>query len=248
MAYLNPENILFMDVETVPRHATFDDLSDEFKKFWEHKASFIRNPDNLDVATLYERAGIYAEFGKIVCVSTGRLTKTDDKWSITLRSFYGNDERYMLKGLGSELYKLGKIEERQYLCAHNGREFDFPFMCRRMICSNLRIPYVLDPRGKGSRDSRLIDTMELWKFGDYKNFVSLDLLSKLVGVPSSKTPEMDGSRIYEKYYRDNDMNAIVSYCEADVCTLIGVYMKLSGNMDFDLANTPVSQFSAQTSS
>lgn len=220
---IKTEHILFLDVETVPQYRDYDAVPDDKKKFWNHKASLIRKSETDTPETLYERAGIYAEFGKIVCISCGLIR--EGNW--IPKSFFGDDEKKILEDFRNTLLKLETSGKKWYLCAHNGKEFDFPYMARRMVIHGIQVPNILDPRGKWAKDLQLIDTMELWKFGDYKNFTSLDLLADIFGIPSPKD-DMDGSQVYNIYYNEQDLTRIVTYCEKDVKTLCRVFLKLKG--------------------
>lgn len=221
---VNPENILFLDIETVPRFPDYTQLPEEWKPFWDKKANLIRKAEeNLSPAELYERAGIYAEFGKVICISVGYITGGMAP-EVRIKSFCGHDEKNLLTEFASVLDKSPRFT---HLCAHNGKEFDFPYLCRRMLANGVPIPSVLNISGKKPWDVPHFDTMELWKFGDYKSFVSLDLLSAVFGIPTPKD-DMDGSRVYSVYYVEKDLPRIETYCEKDVLTLMRVFYKLHG--------------------
>jgi hypothetical protein len=222
---IKTDYVLFLDVETVPQYPAYSMLPESKKKFWDQKASFLAKSENDTPEILYERAGIYAEFGKIICISCGFIR--DGNW-IT-KSFFGDDEKIILEEFRNALHKLEKSGKKWFLCAHNGKEFDFPYIARRMVIHGISIPGILDPRWKWAKDLQLIDTMELWKFGDYKNFTSLDLLADILGIPSPKD-DMDGSQVYQVYYKEHDLARIVTYCEKDVKTLCRVFLKLKGEM------------------
>ncbi|MCX7743798.1 MAG: ribonuclease H-like domain-containing protein [Flavobacteriales bacterium] len=220
---INTEYVLFLDIETVPQYPDYISVPEEKKKFWKHKASLISKSESDTPETLYERAGIYAEFGKIICISSGFIR--DGK--LQIKSFAGDDEKLLLQEFASVLQKLQNSGKRWYLCAHNGKEFDFPYIARRMIVHSIQVPSILDPRGKWAKDLQLLDTMELWKFGDYKNFTALDLLADIFGIPSPKD-DMDGSQVHSIYYKDGNLQRIVNYCEKDVYTLCKVFLKFKG--------------------
>jgi hypothetical protein len=220
---IKTDYVLFLDVETVPQYPAYSMLPESKKKFWDQKASFLAKSESDTPESLYERAGIYAEFGKIVCISSGFIR--DQK--LHIKSFAGDDEKQLLLDFRDVLQKIQAGGAKWFLCAHNGKEFDFPYIARRMVIHGIPVPGILDPRGKWAKDLQLIDTMELWKFGDYKNFTSLDLLADILGIPSPKD-DMDGSQVCQVYYNEQDLTRIVTYCEKDVKTLCRVFLKFKG--------------------
>lgn len=223
MLPIKPEHILFLDIETVPQYPDYATLPPNWQSLWDKKAALIRRKDDDTPENLYERAGIYAEFGRIVCISVGYI-KSGDMSEVRIKSFAGTDEKALLTEFAA-LFE--KSRQFTHLCAHNGKEFDFPYLCRRMLVNGVAIPGILNISGKKPWEVGHFDTMELWKFGDYKSFVSLDLLSAMFGIPTPKD-DIDGSEVYGVYYRDNDLPRIVAYCEKDVLTLVRVFYKLHG--------------------
>lgn len=218
-----PEQILFLDIETVPQYPDYATVPETWRHLWDKKANLIRRKDEDTPENLYERAGIYAEFGRIVCISVGYIAGNDMP-EVRIKSFAGDDEKALLTEFAGIFEKSGRFA---YLCAHNGKEFDFPYLCRRMLVNGVAIPGILNMAGKKPWEVSHFDTMELWKFGDYKSFVSLDLLSAVFGIPTPKD-DIDGSEVYGVYYRDRDLQRIVAYCEKDVLTLVRVFYKLHG--------------------
>jgi uncharacterized protein YprB with RNaseH-like and TPR domain len=220
-------NILFLDIETVPQASSFAGLPADWQKFWEHKAGYLVKPDSEDTpATLYNRAGIYAEFGKIICISCGIISGSGLDKKISLKSFCGDDEKALLLEFTSMLNRWAS-EPGKYLCAHNGREFDFPYICRRLIVHSIPIPFILNLTGKKPWEVAHLDTMDMWKFGDYKNYTSLSLLAHILGIPTPKD-DIDGSRIYEVYWQHHDLPRIVTYCQKDVVTVAQLYLRMQG--------------------
>ena len=220
-------SILFLDIETVPQHSSFDKLSPEWQELWTRKAAYLMKdkPSETGEST-YGNAGIYAEFGKIICISCGIISKSHDEKKLLLKSFYGDDERLLLQQFCETISKWGSGGEK-YLCAHNGKEFDFPYICRRLIVHHLSIPAILDISGKKKWEVQHLDTMELWKFGDYKNYTSLNLLSHILGIPTPKD-DIDGSMVNAIYWQEHDLERIVRYCQKDVVTVAQVYLRLTG--------------------
>lgn len=211
--------VLFLDIETVPMVQNWSDLTPEFQDLWLKKVE--RQLTETDTAEdfYYQRAGILSEFGKIICISCGIIV--NDKLRLT--SFYGHDEKIVLEGfiemLQSKYFSTGVI-----LCAHNGKEFDFPYMARKMLINGLELPNALNMQGKKPWEIPHLDTMELWKFGDYKHYTSLNLLAAVFGVPTPKD-DIDGSQVASVYYEENDLERIKVYCEKDVLTVAQIFRK-----------------------
>ncbi len=218
------ENILFLDIETVPQFEDFHDMPEGFQELWKKKAGFLLKPDEDQTPSdIYQKAGIYAEFGKIVCISVGNIHQTGNENAFRLKSFYGNDEKKLLIEFSEMVSSFSKNKE-VFLAAHNGKEFDFPYIARRMIINGLRLPYVLQVAGKKPWEVTFIDTLELWKFGDYKNYTSLDLLTYIMGIPSPKD-DIDGSMVADIFYKENNLERIVKYCEKDVLAIAQLFLK-----------------------
>jgi len=220
-------NILFLDIETVSQYRSFDDVPDEWKSLWRHKAeSLLRDKQPATPEEIYSRSAIYAEFGKIICISCGIVSGPPTDRKLSLKSFSGDDERSLLTGFADLLRKWAP-DHSKYLCAHNGKDFDFPYLCRRMIIHGVTIPAVLNISGKKPWEVQHIDTMDLWKFGEYKSFVSLNLLAHTLGIPTPKD-DIDGSQVGEVYWSQRDLPRIVTYCQKDVITVAQVYLRMYG--------------------
>ncbi|NAY91544.1 3'-5' exonuclease [Muricauda sp. JGD-17] len=216
------EHVLFLDIETVPQKPEFSDLDETSQALWEQKSAYQRK-DEMTAAEFYDRAGIWAEFGKIVCISVGFFALKTSQRAFRVTSFYG-DEVKILKQF-KELLMNHFNQAKHLLCAHNGKEFDFPYIARRMIINGLELPYKLDLFGKKPWEVPHLDTMELWKFGDYKHYTSLKLLAHVLGIPSPKE-DMDGSMVKDVFYGEHDLDRIVTYCELDVVTTAQVFLRL----------------------
>lgn len=222
-------NILFLDIETVPQYASYHELPDGWRQLWDTKStSLLKYHEGQSNETLYPRAGIYAEFGKIICISCGVLQGNGDQRKLLLKSFSGDDEKLLLSQFSEMLNKWSNGEQKS-LCAHNGKEFDFPYLCRRMIINGLPIPATLNISGKKPWEVNHFDTMELWKFGDFKNYTSLNLLAHTLGISTPKD-DIDGSMVWEVYWKDKDISRIVTYCQKDVVTVAQVYLKMNNEM------------------
>lgn len=215
------ENILFLDIETVPQYPSYDEVPDETKPYWKHKAERINKDESPE--NLYERAGIYAEFGKIICIGLGYISKKDGNHHVRIKSIHGHDEKQLLIDFFAILEKYFNTEQH-YLCAHNGKEFDFPYIARRAIVHRLPLPTILQTAGCKPWEVRHLDTMELWRFGDYKSYTSLDLLAHIFQIPSPKD-DISGKDVYHVYYQEQDLEKIATYCKKDVLTLVRVYLR-----------------------
>lgn len=221
---MNFNNILFLDIETVSQAETYNHLDNEWKELWDHKAkSFSRGGEAESGEDLYHRAGIYAEFGKIICISCGCIQGSGEEKRLMIKSFSGDNETKLLAEFAQWIQPWCGNSEK-LLCAHNGKEFDYPYLCRRMVINGIEIPEILKISGRKPWEVRHLDTMELWKFGDYKNFTSLKLLAKVLGVPSPKD-DIDGSMVNSVYWIDKDLERIVEYCQKDVITLAQVLLR-----------------------
>ena len=225
------DQIYFVDIETVPQQYNFEDLEEAEKELFAGKFRFqLEQNPNITAADLYsQRGGILAEFNKIVCISVSILFYEQGELKHKVKSFYGDDEKQLLQEFCN---LLESNYQYKYLCAHNGKEFDFPVIGRRLLINGLPIPKILDVRGKKPWETSFIDTMELWKFGDYKHFTSLKLLAHVFGIPSPKD-DIDGSDVARVYYEEKDIERIRIYCEKDTYTLARVFLKMTINQDLD---------------
>ncbi len=220
-------SILFLDIETVPQQPAFGELAEDWKKLWEYKSQYLtRNKEEENAATVYPRAGIYAEFGKIICISCGFLQGSGTEKKLLLKSFSGDDEKLVLAEF-TEMLKKWSAGGSRFLCAHNGKEFDFPYLCRRMIVNNIPVPALLNIAGKKPWEVSHLDTMELWKFGDFKSYTSLNLLAHTLGIPTPKD-DIDGSRVWEVYWKEKNLPRIVTYCQKDVVTVAQILLRMGG--------------------
>ncbi len=216
------EEILFLDIETVPENENFDELDDEKKALWDQKSKYQRK-EEFTAEEFYERAGIWAEFGKIICISVGYFNFKGDVRAFRTTSFHG-DEVKLLKDF-KHLLLTHFNATKHLLCGHNAKEFDFPYIARRMIIHGIELPNKLNLFGKKPWEIPHLDTMELWKFGDYKHFTSLKLLANILGIPSPKQ-DIDGSKVRQVFYEDQDLDRIITYCELDVVTTAQVFLRL----------------------
>ena len=212
-------NVLFLDIETAPLVYSYKDLDPALRPLWDTKFRFntIESPEQQ-----YKKAGIYAEFAKVICISVGIF----NDGTFRVKSFYGDDEKQILKDFAELLSKHYNRKEH-LLCAHNGKEFDFPFICRRMLINGIKLPKILNIAGKKPWEICHMDTMELWKFGDYKNYTSLNLLAAIFGIPTPKG-DMDGSDVARVYWEEKNLERIVTYCQKDVLTVAQLMLRFMG--------------------
>jgi DNA polymerase elongation subunit (family B) len=216
------EDVLFLDIETVPQFPSYSEMPEPLKSFWDKK-SFYLIKENETAESIFPRSGIYAEFGKIICVSAGFIVQHDGSKFFRVKSFYGDNEMDILTGFSVMLNRFG-AKPKASICAHNGKEFDFPYISRRMLVNGIDLPELLDVAGKKPWEVKFLDTMELWKFGDYKHYTSLDLLAKIFNIPSPKD-DIDGSQVAEVYYKQRDVERIAKYCEKDALTVAQLFLR-----------------------
>lgn len=202
-------NLMVLDIETVPQYSTHAEVPDNLKILWDKKTTYQRKEESAE--NFYSSAGIWAEFGKIICISAGIFT-TGKPTALRVKSFSGHDEKDLLQ---SFCKMLTSQPNTLVLCAHNGKEFDFPYLCRRMLINGLMLPSQLEISGKKPWEVNHLDTMELWKFGDHKNFTSLSLLTAIFDIPTPKD-DIDGSMVGDVYWKESGLERIVAYCQKDV--------------------------------
>jgi len=220
------KDILFLDIETVAMTGEHNQLSERFKTQWARKASFLKRQESQNDEDLFhERAGIYAEFGKIIVIAIGKYVDNGNGTSGLKTKYFANDDEKTL--LLEFKAMLDKADPNTKLCAHNGKEFDFPFLSRRMLVNGITLPSLLNLSGKKSWEVPHLDTMEMWKFGDYKHYTSLDLLLALFNIPSSKGL-MDGSKVNEVYYHEKNLKKIAEYCVNDVVAIAQLFLRMKG--------------------
>lgn len=216
-------NLLFLDIETVSQYPDYEKADEKEREYWDKKWKVL-NRNNEDESNGYERAGIYAEFGKIVCISVGYVHSKDSEEHARIKSFASKNEAELLEGF-ARLLEQNYSSYDARLCAHNGKEFDFPYIARRMMINGIKLPKVLDIAGKKPWEVPHLDTMEMWKFGDWKSFTSLDLLTHIFDIPSPKG-DIDGSMVSKVFWQEDDLDRIVKYCQKDVLALIQVFRKM----------------------
>jgi len=224
---LLPEHVLFIDIETVPQYENLASVPENMQKLWTKKAGQI-GKEGESADDLYGRAGIYSEFGKIVCISAGKIFRKEKERAYRVKSYCGDDEKTILLEFSAMLTSF-MANPLHRICAHNGQEFDFPYIARRMLINGLPLPVVLDIAGAKPWELKdvMIDTLQLWKFGDYKHYTSLELLCAIFNIPTPKD-DIDGSQVAGIYYKEFDIQRIARYCEKDTLAIAQLILRFKG--------------------
>ncbi|HRH58705.1 MAG TPA: ribonuclease H-like domain-containing protein [Chitinophagales bacterium] len=222
------DDILFLDIETVPKVADFNTLDAYEQELWEEKRGKHRTDEDTASGFYFNNAGIFAEFGKIICISVGYTTETGMFQEFELKSFYGDDEVRLLNDFIVFLQQQLRKKKGLMLCGHNIREFDVPYICRRLLINNLKLPdYFENLQAKKPWEAGLLDSMDFWKFGDFKNYISLKLLAFCLGIPSPKD-DISGKDVGKVYWNEHGLERIKTYCQKDVLTVAQIVLKLKG--------------------
>ena len=224
MQHIRLENLLLIDIETVSEQPSYEVLTEEWKMLWQEKVQRSL-PEGMSVEEFYpQRAGVMAEFAKVVCISIGYFKKEGGSHSLRVKSFYGDEEKELLADFLSTLRQLESTNNKWSFTGHNIKEFDIPFLCRRLLINGLVIPAILDFQNMKPWETNLIDTFQYWRFGDYKHYTSLKLLAAALKVPSSKD-DIDGSMVGDVYWKDKQLQRIVTYCQKDVVTTSNIVLR-----------------------
>ncbi len=223
---LDLTKILVLDIETVPQFSTYNAMPDRWKELWNKKSALLKKEENQSAEDIYNRAGIYAEFGKIVCISCGFFSHNGNAYQFRIKSFFSDNETSLLKDFCKMIEKYFN-DESSLLCAHNGKEFDYPYISRRCLINGISVPAILDLAGKKPWQVNLLDTLDLWKFGDYKNYTSLDLLAASFDINTPKD-DINGSNVWDVYWNEKNLERIKIYCEKDVITVAQLLLKFRG--------------------
>jgi len=219
--------ILFLDIETVPQHYRWDELDERSAKLFSDKTRFEQERGSKSAEEIYgEKGGILAEFGKIICIGVGSLRNEGDRHGLRATSFHGDDERDVLQRFVDLLDKHYNSDEH-WLCGHNGKEFDFPYIARRCVVHGIKLPKLLNIAGLKPWEVGHLDTMNLWSFGDRKAYTSLALLTHILGIPTPKD-DISGADVARVYYEDKDLERIATYCKKDVVATAQLYLRLTG--------------------
>lgn len=219
-------NILFLDIETVPQSEFFNELPEDAQQLFADKTQYQRK-DDLTPEEFYDRAGIWAEFGKIICISVGYFTIKNAERQFRTKSIIG-EEKQLLEEF-NDLIKAHFSNPAFVFCGHNIKEFDIPYMCRRMLINGINIPEKLQLFGRKPWEIPHLDTLELWKFGDYKHYTSLKLLTHVLNIPSPKE-DIDGSEVRNVYYNEKNIDRIKKYCERDVVAVAQIFLRMRNEL------------------
>jgi hypothetical protein len=224
---IKPENLLLIDIETVPLFKTYHELSDKMQQLWDKKSLLLAPYEEDTASSFATRAGIYAEYGKIVCIGLGYFVKAKEGYTLKIKSISSYDEHKILEEFATICNKFFKKAEKQF-CGHNIREFDIPYICRRSFINKVPLPDILvDLQHKKPWENPMLDTLQFWKFGEYKNFTSVDLLAAVLEIESPKS-DIDGSDVAKVFWQENDLRRIVKYCNRDIVTVGQILMRLNG--------------------
>ena len=227
MQNISLDNLFLLDIETVSSKQDFHLLEDDWKALWVEKIRRYLPSDTTPEDMYPQKAAIFAEFAKVVCISFGYLKKENEEWELRIKSIYGHDEKEILLDFVETIRKLSAKKKQWVFTGHNIKEFDIPFLCRRMLANYVSIPPQLNFQSMKPWDTPILDTLHLWRFGDYKNYTSLKLLAAVLGVPSPKD-DIDGSQVGHVYWEEKDIERIARYCEKDVLTLGNIMLRFQG--------------------
>ena len=229
LSHINIYNLIYIDIETVPQKSSFQQLSETMQSLWAIKHSTLKIENETAEEGYLKRAGVYSEFAKVICISIGffRFDKDRLRNQFRVKTISGDDEKELLENFLTTIAKSFSEPERFHFCGHNIREFDLPFICRRLLVQGLGLPEILDLSGKRPREVQDIDTLQLWKFGDFKNYTSLRLLTEILGIPSPKE-DIEGKDVCRVYWEEHGLPRIVEYCQRDVVTVARLLLRFKG--------------------
>jgi hypothetical protein len=229
LPHINIYDLIFIDIETVPGQASHAQLSDAMKELWASKYLFFKGENDTSEEGYLKRAGVFAEFAKIICISIGyfKTDKQTNRRTFRIKSFSGDDEKMLLTEF-TQLISTGFDPTRFHFCGHNIREFDIPFICRRLLVNRIEFPDMLDLSGKKPWEIADVDTLQLWKFGDYKHYTSLKLLCEILNVPTPKDG-IDGQDVCRVYWQENGLDQIVSYCQKDIIAVARLLLRFKND-------------------
>jgi hypothetical protein len=221
------QNLFFIDIETVSGQADFHLLDDGWKRLWTEKITRSLPPDTTAEEYYPQRAAILAEFAKVVCISFAYLKNEGDQWKLKVKSLYSDNEKELLSQFEETLKQLHANQRQWVFAGHNIKEFDIPFLCRRILVNGMKLPEFMDFQNKKPWETPVLDTLHLWRFGDYKHYITLKLLAAVLGVPSPKD-DIDGSQVGNVFWKEKDLKRIAEYCQKDVITVANILLKFNG--------------------
>ena len=222
----NPiDSLLFIDIETVSQHPDFNDVPATWQDLWAEKVTRILPEEETPESFYPKRAAIMAEFGKIICISAGYIKMENGAMQLRVKSFYGEDEKELLQQVIASFDQWQRNKKGIAFCGHNIKEFDIPYVCRRLLVNGMSVPNYLDFMSMKPWETNIVDTMALWKFGDFKNYTTLKLMAACLGVPSPKD-DIDGSMVGDVYWKEKDLKRISGYCQKDVVTVAQLVLRI----------------------
>jgi uncharacterized protein YprB with RNaseH-like and TPR domain len=221
------DNLLLIDIETVPLVKSYTELSESHQQLWNRKSLLLDKESEDFEKTFEEKAGIYAEFGKIICIGVGYFILENGKHVLRVKTLSNVDEKKLLSEFTTLVNTFFKKQIKQF-CGHNIKEFDIPYLCRRLLINGIMMPDILDDfQNKKPWETPILDTLQLWKFGDYKHYISVALLAEVLHIDTPKD-DIDGSDVARVYWQENNLERIATYCGKDVITIAQVLLKLKG--------------------
>lgn len=224
---LHLENLICIDIETVPAWPDFVTMPDELKELYLKKSTRLKQEGETEEEQFFNHAGIYAEFGKVICIVLGIFRKEKNGYVFRMKTISGDDERNVLMEFSELLGKHYNKADRFQFCGHNIREFDIPYLSRRYLVNRLPLPALLDISGKKPWEVNMIDTLQLWRFGDVKHYTSLKLLALILGIDSPKD-DIEGKDVGRVYWKEKDLPRIIQYCRRDVVTVAQLILRFKG--------------------
>lgn len=224
MQHIRTENLLFIDIETVSEKASYQNLTENWQELWTEKTQRILPSENTAAEFYEQRAGVMAEFAKVICISIGYFRYEEEVMQLRIKSFYADEEKKVLQDFIATLNQMEIQNNKWCFAGHNIKEFDIPFLCRRLLINGMPIPEYIDFQNMKPWETNSIDTFQYWRFGDYKNYTSLKLLAAALGIASPKD-DIDGSQVGEVYWKENDLQRIVTYCQKDIITTANILLR-----------------------
>jgi 3'-5' exonuclease len=224
MQHIRTENLLFIDIETVSEKATYQNLTETWQELWTEKTQRILPSENTAAEFYEQRAGVMAEFAKVICISIGYFRYEGEVMQLRIKSFYADEEKKILQDFIATLNHMEIQNNKWCFAGHNIKEFDIPFLCRRLLINGMPIPEYIDFQNMKPWETNSIDTFQYWRFGDYKNYTSLKLLAAALGIASPKD-DIDGSQVGTVYWKENNLQRIVTYCQKDIITTANILLR-----------------------
>lgn len=223
---------LFIDIETVAQKSNFGKLSPSFQNLWTHKANQLNYVQEANVPYSVEdayvkNAAFYPEFGRIVCISIGMFIQRNTEVEFVSKSFYADNERGLIKDFLNCYQKYFNHSDRYKLCGHNVIEFIIPFIGRRSLIHGLKLPskFNLMDRKPWQLDY-VRDTLSMWKFGAFKNAVSLETLCTVFDIDTQDI--FPGEDVHRRYWEEQAYDEIMQRSKMQIRAVACLYSHLCG--------------------